>query len=152
MSTQGRIEANAVSSDAAWLVLLTFTLPGEPPLRVVNNTEQIVSRGDTFEPTAFEITLPTDDGEQLPKVQLEIVNVDGSIMEWVRGFHVAPNLKLEIVLSTQPDVVERSIDFLKLNNIDYDALTISGTLVVENAMTAGFGSIYSPFEFPALHV
>jgi hypothetical protein len=150
MSRQGTIAANAISSDAAWLVLLTFTLPGEPPLRVVNNTEPVTSRGDTFEPTAFEITLPTDDGEQLPKVQLEIVNVDGIVLDWVRKFPVAPNLKLEIVLSTQPDVVERSIDFLKLTSVDYDSLTISGTLLVENVLSAGYGGQYSPFEFPGL--
>jgi hypothetical protein len=150
MSTQGTIAANSINSDAAWLCLLTFTLPGEQSLRVVNNTEQIVSRGDTFEPTAFEITLPTDDGELLPKVQLEISNVSGEIMSWIRGFHVAPNLKLEIVLSTQPDTVERSIDFLKLTSVDYDSLTISGTLLVENVLSAGYGSVYSPFEFPGL--
>ena len=151
LRTQGTIQAKAINSEAAFLVLLTFTLPGAPPLRVVNNTVEIVSRGETFTATYFEIVLPSDDGEQLPEVKLAIQNIDQRILEWVRGFRTAPNLKMELVLSTQPDVVERSIDYLRLDEISYDALEITGTLRVENVMSAAFGDVYEPVQFPGLH-
>ena len=151
LSPQGTIESNSINSDAAWLVLLRFTLPGEPPLLVCNNTEPVISRGETYEPTYFEIVLPTDDGDSLPEVKLAIQNVDGRILEWVRGFSTAPILTMELVLSTQPDVVERSIDYLRLEEIDYDALTITGTMRVENVMSAAYGDTYNPVQFPGLH-
>jgi hypothetical protein len=153
LSPNANAAANAISSPIAWLTLLTFTLPGQTPLRVVNNTEDIISRGNTFLACGFEIILPNDDGESMPTVKLTIPNADRQIVEWIRGFPVAPNLMLEIILSNQPDVVERSVDWMTLTNVTYDALQISGTLAVENVLSGGFPSEkYSPVRFPALSV
>jgi len=153
LSTQANISANAISSNVAWLTLLTFTLPGQDPLRVVNNTLEVVSRGNTFLPCGFNIILPTDDGEAIPTVKLTIPNADNQIVEWIRGFAVAPVLMMEIILSSQPDIVERSIDYMKLSDVTYDALQISGTLAVENVLSSGYPiETYSPSRFPGLHV
>jgi hypothetical protein len=153
LTVNGNIEANAISSPVAWLALLTFTLPGQEPLRVVNNTEDVVSRGNTFLSSGFEFILPNDDGESLPQVKLTIPNADRNIIEWIRGFPTAPTLMLEIVLSNAPDVVERSIDWMRLASVNYDALQITGTLVVENVLSAGYPSeSYSPTRFPGLIV
>lgn len=153
LSPSGNVAANAISSDVAWLTLLTFSIPGEDPLRVVNNTENVISRGKTFLPCGFEIILPADDGEAVPLVKLTIPNADRSITEWIRGFEIAPNLMMEIVLSNRPDVVERSIDWMRLVDVTYDALQITGTLAVENVLSAGFPcENYSPTHFPGLVV
>jgi hypothetical protein len=145
--------AYAHGSSLAWLTLLTFSIPGREPLRVVNNTEDIASRGNLFLACGFEIILPVDDGETMPTVKLTIPNADRQIIEWIRGFPVAPALMMEIVLSNQPDTVERSIDWMRLADVTYDALQITGTLAVENVLSAGFpGEKYSPVRFPALAV
>jgi hypothetical protein len=153
LSVNGNIQANAISSPVAWLALLTFTLPGRDPLRIVNNTEDVMSRGNTFIASGFEFILPNDDGESMPQVKLTIPNVDRNIIEWIRGFPTAPTLMLEIVLSNAPNVVERSIDWMRLSNVTYDALQITGTLIVEDVLSAGFPSeSYSPVRFPGLIV
>lgn len=152
LSPQAYVAANATSSPVVWLTLLTFSMPGETPIRVVNNTEDIVSRGNTFLACGFEIILPSDDGEAMPTVKLTIPNADRQIVEWIRGFPSAPTLMMEIVLSTQPDTVERSIDWMRLADVTYDALQITGTLAVENVLSAKFpGESYSPVRFPALN-
>jgi hypothetical protein len=153
LSTQANIAANAISSSVAWLTLLTFTLPDRDPLRVVNNTLDVVSRGNTFLACGFEIILPVDDGDTMPTVKLTIPNADREIVEWIRGFATAPTLMMEIILSNSPDVVERSIDWMRLADVTYDALQVTGTLAVENVLSAGFpGEKYSPVRFPALAV
>lgn len=153
LSAQANTAANKASSPIVWLTLLTFTIPGRTPLRVVNNTEDIVSRGNTFLSCGFEIILPNDDGDSMPNVKLTIPNADLLIIDWIRGFPIAPTLMMEIVLSSQPDIVERSIDWMRLANVTYDALQITGTLSVENVLSAGFPcEKYSPVRFPALIV
>lgn len=153
ITPQGHIAANAISSPVAWITLLTFTMPGLEPLRVCNNTEDVVSRGNTFIPCGFNIVLPNDDGEALPTVKITIPNADRMIVEWIRGFPTAPELMLEIVLSNQPDIVERSIDYMRLVDVTYDALQVTGTLMIENLLTAKFPSeSYTPVIFPAIQL
>ena len=150
LTPQAHVHAQATSSGVAFLELLTFTLGSNPPLRVVSNTEDIVSRGDTFMATHFNITMPIDDGETLPALKIQIANVDGQIVDWIRGFVQPPRLKYEIVLSDRPDVVERAIDFLVVKSVNYTAVSIEATLAVENALTSGFGYTYTPITHPGL--
>lgn len=151
LTPQASIHAQATSSEVAWLPLLTFTMPGQPTLRVVSNSEDIVSRGQVFTATNFEITLPTDNGETFPSVTLKIANVDGSLIAWIRGFETAPQMMLEIVTSANPNVVERAIDFLQLVSVDFDAFTISGKLRVKGALQNAFpGEQYDATSFPGL--
>jgi hypothetical protein len=126
--------------------------PRDSILRVVSNTEDIVSRGNLFQATHFDITLPTDNGEQFPYVDLKIANVDGMLIQGIRGFKDPPKLLLEIVLSDRPDTVERAVDFLTLKEVTYDALTISGKLAVEGALQNRFPAYdVTPQYFPGLY-
>lgn len=143
--------ALASSSDVAWLCLLTITAQDLPPLYVVNNSEPVVSRGITFAPYHFEVTLPTDDSDRLPQVSLVISNVDRAIVEFIRGQQVAPGIAIELVTSAYPDVVEKSLTFLKLTSVTYDAMTVQGSLDVDNFLTQKFpAEAYVPPLFPGL--
>jgi hypothetical protein len=143
----------ATSSEIVFLSLLTFSLPGKTPLRVVNNSVDVVSRGNTFTAFPFSITLPNDDSEKLPTVSLQISNLSGEIMDFVRSLPQAPQLLLEIITNVDLNVVEKSVGFLKMEQISYDALNITGALTVENILSRRFpAGDYSPVEFPALFV
>lgn len=145
--------ALASSSEVAWLVLLTITAAGLPPLYVVNNSVEIISRGITFQPYPFTVTLPADDSEALPSVTLVISNVDDAIITFVRGQAVAPAIALEVVTSAYPDTVEKSLTFLKLVNVSYDAMIVTGTLNVDDFLGQGFpAEAYVPPQFPGLFV
>lgn len=147
--------AQASSSEVVFLCLLTFSIPevpGTPPLYVVNNTVDIVSRGVLYSAYPFNIILPEDQPDKLPSVRIDIDNVDRSILNWIRGFSVAPTLKLEVITNVNYNIVERSIGFLKLSSVDYDALTIRATLNVDNILSRRFpADDYDPAQFPGLY-
>lgn len=144
--------ALAPSSDAAWLALLTITdSGGGDALRVVNNSVPVISRGMSFEPYPFDITLPQDDSEQLPRVTLNISNLDAHIVEYVRESLEPPHIAIELVSTHYPDYVEVSLNFLRLGSVSYDAMTVTGQLDVDNFLTQKFpGESYVPPLFPAL--
>lgn len=147
----GIAEAQAVSSEAAWLVLLTITTPDDV-MRFVNNNEAIVSNGETFEAFPFSIVLPGDDGDSLPRVKLQIQNFDERIVEAIRGLATPPQVKAQLITSLTPDEIEIEIENMVLRNVNYDAIDITGDLQVVNVLTRKFGGHYSTVEFPGLHV
>jgi hypothetical protein len=143
--------ALASSSEVAWLALLTITVTGLPPLYLVNNSAPIVSRGNQYEPYPFAVTLPADDSETTPAVTLSISILDAAIIEFVRSQPYAPAIVIEVVTSAYPDIVEKSLGFLRLVSVTYDAMTLTGTLNVDDFMTQGFpAESYVPPQFPAL--
>ena len=143
--------ALASSSDVAWLCLLTITAEGAPPLYVVNNSEPVLSRGITFDPYPFEVLLPQDDSESLPQVRLSISNIDRAIIEALRAQAEAPGIAIELVTSADPDTVEKSLTFLKLAQVTFDALVIEGTLDVDDFLSQRFpAENYIPTRFPGL--
>jgi hypothetical protein len=143
--------ALASSSEVVWLALLTITAQGLPPLYVVNNSVPIVSRGITYEPYPFTITLPVDDSETMPSATLTISNLDAAIVEFVRGQMVAPAIVIEVVTSAYPDIVEKSLSFLRLASVNYDAMQLTGTLNVDDFLTQRFpAESYVPPQFPGL--
>lgn len=153
VSPQNTPNALSPSSPVAWLCLLHIWFSGEEAdvLRVVNNAEAIDSRSMHFEPYPFTVELPADDSESLPTVTLNISNLDAAIVEFIRGAAIAPNVAIELVTSAYPDIVEKSLTFLKLVSVTYDAITVSGRLDVDDFLSQRFpNESYVPSLFPAL--
>jgi hypothetical protein len=142
------------SSDQAFFILLTIQPAAGsayPPLRVVNNLENVTSRGNVYTAFPFAINLPNDDGETQPTMTITIDAVDQSLITLVRELEEPPTLTMELVMSATPDVVDKSIGFLRLVNVQYDVLQITATLQPVNFMAQrAVDSIYSGTEFPDL--
>ena len=145
-------EVNRSTTDSAFLFLLTITPPnGGTPIRVVNNNEDVVSRGNTYTAYPFALTLPNDDGETAPSVQLSIDNVDQLLVESIRESLQPPTFVLELVLSNNPDQVEKQISHLRLSNVEYDAMGITGTLSPINILSRKWpAETYDPVSYPGL--
>jgi hypothetical protein len=152
MQHDGNLVSYGTDNVAQWHINYTSSVePRESTLRVVANTEDVISRGMVFQATHFEINLPNDDGETFPYVELKIANVDGLLIQAIRAFRNPPEMTLEIVLSDMPDLVERKVDFLRLSSCEFNALTISGRLSVESSLTNRFPAYdYGPAAFPGL--
>ena len=151
MDPRNVAEMQSLSSDAAWLFLLTIKTKGAPNLCLVNNNEEIVSNGVTYKPFPFSLNLPSDTGDRQPKVTLSISNISDEIIQAIRMQSEAPVLTVEMVTSKFPDVVEKRLDYLQLRNVHYDAVTVTGELEVINVLTRGFPSeSYDPVHYPAL--
>lgn len=136
------LEAQRTSSDVAFLVLATIRLQGvAPDIFVVNNTEDIVSRGVTFVGCPFRITLPEDvDHVITSDAQIEIDNVDPRIWQAVRQLGFAPDILLEVVISAELDTPLLVTKGLKLRQATVTTQTVSGTLVPDSIWQTGFPS------------
>lgn len=152
LSATARAAIFAQQTDQVFLALLTLThasLPG--PIRVVNNMVDIVSRGDTFIGYPFQIALPGESEDELPRVQVMIDNVDRTLVEAVRTLTSPPTLTLEIVLASAPDTVEAGPFPFSLRNVEYDAHVITGDLAFEDVLNEGFPQhSFTPNHFPGV--
>ena len=147
---------NTPQGDQALLWLLTFTDP-EPDntivLRAVNNLEAVTSRGNVYEAFPFNVVLPPDDGQKITAFQLSFPNVGRELMQLVREYDPGknPRVKMGLVLSDTPDVVEKLIDFMTVDSVNYTALDItfqltSSSIFARKTCTA----TYNQIEFPGL--
>ena len=148
---------NMMQGQVAYFFLMTITeaKPADPNnplvLHVVNNLEPVVSRGVTYEAFPFEITLPPDTGTAPAGVMVKTVNVGAEFMQILRGTLEPPMVKLELVLSDDTDVVEKTIDFMLLRNLEYDINSVSFELASSSIFARKTCTgIYSQNEFPAL--
>ena len=142
---------NAQATSEVWLVLLTIshaTLP--TPIRLVNNNEDVVSRGNTFIAFPFEIELPGEDPDQPPKAMLRIDNVDRRVVQTIRSITAPPTVTLEVILASAPDTVEVSFTNMTLRNAQYDATTVSGELTFDSIYTEPVTLTMTPNRFPGM--
>ena len=103
------------------------------PLRVVNDLQDFVSNGQTYSAFPFQVTLPADGEEGRPSVRLVLDNVDRSMIAAIRGIPPSspPTVQVDLVLASQPDVIEISFPNLTLRNVDYDQFVIEGDLALD---------------------
>jgi hypothetical protein len=139
-------------TDEAIIVLLTITHPDlATPLRFARNTEAVVSRGNTYIAYAFDVDLPTQDTESPPKSVLRIDNVDRSIVETLRQISGPPQITVEAVLASTPDVVEAGPFPFTLRNANYDILTVDGELAFLEVLGRKFPKgAFTPATHPGI--
>ena len=151
-STEFRRSAFAQETDEVWLILLTLSHPDlTDDIRVVHNPETITSRSQDYIGFAFELSLPSDTEDQAPVAELRIDNVSREIAEAIRSIASAPTVTIEIVRAADPDTVELSLTGFTLSNVRWDALTISGRLVLDDIAIEPYPvGAFSPASFPGL--
>lgn len=145
---------NNIKVEEAFLWLLTFTdYNNNVELRAVNDLVDVTSRGNVYTAFPFALTLPPEDGTKLQSLSLTFTNVGRDLMRLVREYDASqrPQVKLELILASAPDVVEKTIDFLQMGNVNYDALAISFELLPANifARKTCTGT-YNQSEFPGM--
>lgn len=135
LSTLAIQQALAQESENAWFFLLTVIHAdtGETH-RFVNNTEDVISQGETFESFPFKLQLYIDDEEHLPQVQMSVDNVDRALMTLIRNSPNPPEFIVQIVLSSTPDIIEEEVVGLKLLDVSYDAYYLTGTLIPDDIL------------------
>ena len=145
-------QINSMHGEVAYLFLLTITDPeSSTVITVVNNLEPVESRGVKYEAFPFSITLPPDTGTAPAGIKVTTVNVGAELMQILRGTLDPPKVKLELVLSDAPDVVEKTIDFMVLRNLEYDIESVSFELTSSSIFARKTCTgIYSQNEFPGL--
>lgn len=149
LSTAAYSAINAQQTGEVFHVLLTIENSGGMPIRMTDNTEDVVSRGQTFIAYPFALELPSDETGNISQARLSIDNVARALVDEVRTLAEPLVLTIEVVAASTPDTVEYSAADYTLKNVTYDALTISGTLTQENYLSEPYPKdIMSAATFP----
>ena len=121
------------------------------PVRIVNDPVPLVRTEGTFQPLAFELLLPKDDGESLPQLSMAIDNVDQAIAATLRTITGVPTVRLEIVLASQPNTIEAGPYTLSLKRWRVNADSVSLQLAYENILDEPFPKYqFTPVNSPGL--
>ncbi len=137
-------------SGAGLILLMTVYGTGLTTLRVARNGKDIVSRGNTYLAYPFDLAWSTD-GDSSPRVALRIANVDRRITDALLGLARAPSFRIEAVLSSSLDTVERTLDFFTLRGFEADAVSVSAELTQERFSTEPWPKLRAtPSLTPAL--
>jgi hypothetical protein len=151
LSLNALLAMHAQETGEVFLVLLTLSHPSLPAaVRATSDAVATTSRGYAFAQFPFLISFPQDNAEELPRAELTIDNVDGSIIQALRSLPSAPNLLIEIVLASNPDLVEASWS-MTLREARYDDLSITGTFGAEQFLNAPLpGDLVTPATVPGV--
>jgi hypothetical protein len=150
-------------SDDTLISLLTFSGANiVTPIRIADGYTQritetadevtygVPSRGNNFLFLPFEITLPTEE-DAAPRCRITMHDVTRYLVPVIRGLNGAPNVTIELVLSSNPDVVEVSFGGFLMGGISYTADSITGDLTVESLAVEPFPAhTFTPSHFPGL--
>jgi hypothetical protein len=139
-------------SDDPFLMLVTVSHTQFPtPLYLVNNTVDIVSRGITYQAFPMEITLPQDDGETTREVSIVFDNVSLFLINELRSVTSPMDVKIEMLLASDPNTVQLSLEELKLRSVTYDKQKVSAKLYMDSFLNVELTSEkYSPTLYPGL--
>jgi hypothetical protein len=132
------------------LVTITHQATGDV-FRVCRNTEPMTSRGQTFLPYAFDLTLPVESGEEIGNVTFKLDNVDMLLIDMLRRITDPASFLIEIVMASAPNSVEYSVADLLLTEVSWDAATISGKLTLDDVLNQKFPrDVFDPIQYAGL--
>lgn len=122
-------------TQSVYLILLEVDHPTlNEPLRFVNNNEDVLHQGNTYQWYPFGITLPADSKDQV-KVQITIDNVSQQVIQVLREIKTAPTITLKVIVlepSEQSPPVQDDVELgpIQLHLKDYkaNAQSITGTV------------------------
>lgn len=145
--------AQQENNEEVFLVLLTIQTTPEAAtdIRVVNNTENITSRGLEFLACPFGLSLPDSSDSTFTTAQLEIDNVDTRIWQGVRALNQSAPVLIELVLASEPDTVVLVTDGLILREASATLTQITGTLLPDTVWQRGFpADDFDPAQNPGM--
>lgn len=154
LTIQAIREAQKEHGTVPFLVLLTIvTMPEAANINIVNNTEDIVSRGVTFIGCPFSLALPDSTDHTVESAEITVDNVDTRIWQGVRSLLRPIEIILEVIMADTPDQVLISTTGLVLREASANDKTISGKLVVDTVWQMGYPAHdFDPSQNPGMFV
>lgn len=133
------------------LYLATITGPEVPgAIRLVRNTEDIVSRGQTYSKAWFDVSLPND-GSEMPRATMEMPNVDREIGLLLMEMSSGLTITIELVRASALDTVLEAWRMMKLRVATISTLSVTGELSAATYETEPYGYLrMGPADFPGL--
>lgn len=111
----------------------------------------VVSRSKDYIFLPLEITLPQEEEAQAPRSSIVMKDVTRYLIPVIRELKEPPKVKLELVLSSTPDVVEISFDGFYVTNFTYNRDQVTCELQMVNYEREPFPvHSFNPKTFPGL--
>ncbi|MFK4060314.1 hypothetical protein [Brucella anthropi] len=170
LSLNARLAHDTVSSAEIEVALFLIEHPGlEKPVRLsTDNTERLSDdpliygtrsswRGSNpvTEPFLWVIAsavLPGDSEDAPATAQIELANLDSSMVELLRSFTEPARISLAVVLASSPDLIEAEWSGLQLVSADISASTIVLSLSRDDVELEPFPpGRMTRINFPGLH-
>lgn len=150
-------------SDDTLITLITLTGSNiEEPIRLsdgytqrLSETEDeieygVISAGIEYRFLPFEINLPSEEDASL-NCGITIHDVTRTLLPEIRKLTTAPNIEIDLVLSSNPDIVEISLGDFFLGNISYSGDSITASLTVQSYENEPFPSgTFTPGYFQGM--
>lgn len=161
LSTTAKQSIYAQSTSESWMLLLTinndiFT----DPIRICDKSYEllplagvrgVVSQGNEFLFVPMNINLPIQDDTGISRASISVDNISREIVRNIRSARTALSITMEVVLSSDPDVIELSAEDFRLERVSYDALTVSGDISVEYFDSEPYpAKRFTPPDFPGI--
>lgn len=139
-------------SDDPFLTLITLTHPEwTTPVRLVNNTRNITSRGEVYLAFPMRIRMPVDDGETARDFTIDFDNVSLELIEQIRTVTTKIGVTMEMILASIPDAVQIAFTDFAINTISYNASRITAKVVLDSFLNVEMTSErYNPSNFPGI--
>jgi len=139
-------------TDETFLLLATFThVPTNETYYAALNTQNVVSNGNVFVATWFDVQLPEISNRSPQGCQVTIDNVDLRLIGMLRSITQPLQVILQIVLASQPDTIEMEFSDLVLREAQWNESKITGRLVSEDPLNQAFPAhMYEPRTFQGL--
>jgi hypothetical protein len=152
-SAQYKSTLAKVSGEETPRILLQINHPAlSTPVRVINDTINLTSNGFEYIAFPFEVTLPDDFENKLPKAMLSISNVGKDLMFWIESTSggQGSTATFSQIMRSRPNQIEWSIT-MSLFNVMATNLDVSAELGFENLFAKPAVSIqYRPENSPGL--
>lgn len=123
--------------------------------RISENADEVlygvISGGQEFIFLPLQITLPSEEEAQAPRCSLTIFDVTKYLTPTIKNLQGPPRIKLQLVLSKTPNVVEVSFDYFYISSITYNRDSVVCDLSMINLEREPFPMhSFSPTKFPGL--
>jgi hypothetical protein len=111
----------------------------------------VTSRSDDFVFLPMEISLPTEEEAQAPRCSIVMRDVTKYVIPLVRTIVGPPKVKMELVLSKTPDIVEASFTGFYISNFSYNADSVTADLSMIDYEREPFPMhAFTPAYFPGM--
>jgi hypothetical protein len=139
-------------TEEVFILLIEISHPTLPDdIRVCSGGRNITIGENLYVYYPFDITLPDDIAENVSRAKLIISNISRDLISAIRDMASSPIINVKMVLASDPTVTEIAFEGFKLVTVDYNALTITGDISVEDFLTEPVqGDSFEPSQFPGL--
>ena len=120
-------------------------------LYFINSEENHVIQGQLHIGFGFEITLPGDNSETVPQVNITFQNIDLEIVKIVRELQSPPKVSFYVVSPDEPDSIQAGPFKMTLREVTYTYQSVVATCKWRDIMNLNFPyHTFTPNRFPGL--